>query len=173
MSFRTETPPGEAESKNVVMEHHMRWLQLASVTLLALGLAGCHTTQDQVSSRHHGLLGIAFGNETDGVTDSAAVTAISTLLKDQPGVALDTSDSKAAADAQMRALSSADGSNVATWANEDTGHSGTVTSGPTYEVNSTSCREITHRILGDGSQNPVVLHATACKGDDGSWQILS
>lgn len=57
------------------------------------------------------------------------------------------------------------------WQNPDSGHSGTVTPTKTYVAeNGKPCREFTQTITVEGQIEEI--QATACRQDDGTWQIV-
>lgn len=84
---------------------------------------------------------------------------------------LDAADQRAFADAEFRALDSgASGAPVA-WRNPGTGHSGEVTPGDSYHVNTRECRGFTSTVNLGGQ--PQTSRATACKQPDGTWRPVT
>ncbi len=117
-------------------------LRGASCLALAFALAGCSMTS---GSRDSNTWGSFFGDPNANVSGSEANTAISVLVNNEFGDALEPSDRKAAEDAQSRALRARGLGVSVAWQNERTGRSGQVRPGPVYFVNETSCRELRTR----------------------------
>ncbi|MES0808020.1 RT0821/Lpp0805 family surface protein [Roseibium sp. SCPC15] len=144
-------------------------MRLRTATCLALAavLSGCSLTS---GPNEAGSLGTFFGDPGTNVTDSEATTAISVLVNNEFGNALDPSDRKAAEDAQNRALKARGVGVSVAWQNERTGRSGQVRPGPVYSVNDTSCREFTHEMVLQG--RTLQARGTACETDRGGWQVI-
>ncbi|WP_299811969.1 RT0821/Lpp0805 family surface protein [uncultured Roseibium sp.] len=115
-------------------------------------------------------LGSFFGDPKSGVAGSEANTAISVLVNNELGEALEPSDRRAAEDAQDRALRARGLGVSVAWQNERTGRSGQVRPGPVYFVNETSCREFTHEMVLQG--RVLQARGTACETDRGAWQVI-
>lgn len=140
----------------------MRFLPAAATVLMMSALAGCSSVSgDGQASSWAG---------SSGVAEAEASTAISVLLNNEFGQALDVSDHKAVAEAQRQALRSPGVGSAVAWQNSATGRSGQVRPGPVYQVNDTTCREFTHEM--NLSNRHLVARGTACRQDDGSWKTL-
>ncbi|AMN54232.1 MULTISPECIES: RT0821/Lpp0805 family surface protein [Stappiaceae] len=142
-------------------------LRGASCLALAFALAGCSMTS---GSRDSNTWGSFFGDPNANVSGSEANTAISVLVNNEFGDALEPSDRKAAEDAQTRALRARGLGVSVAWQNERTGRSGQVRPGPVYFVNETSCREFTHEMVLQG--RTLQARGTACETDQGAWQVI-
>ncbi|GAB2185034.1 RT0821/Lpp0805 family surface protein [Roseibium sp. LAB1] len=142
-------------------------LRGASCLALAMVLAGCSMTS---GSRDSNTWGSFFGDPNANVAGSEANTAISVLVNNEFGNALEPSDRRAAEDAQNRALRARGLGVSVAWQNERTGRSGQVRPGPVYFVNETSCREFTHEMVLQG--RTLQARGTACETDQGSWQVI-
>lgn len=142
-------------------------LRGASCLALALVVAGCSMTS---GSRDSNSWGSFFGDPNANVAGSEANTAISVLVNNEFGNALEPSDRMAAEDAQNRALRARGLGVSVAWQNERTGRSGQVRPGPVYFVNETSCREFTHEMVLQG--RTLQARGTACETDQGNWQVI-
>ncbi|MEM9631400.1 MAG: RT0821/Lpp0805 family surface protein [Pseudomonadota bacterium] len=144
-------------------------MRFRTATCLALAavLSGCSLTS---GPNEAGAWGSFFGDPSTNVTESEATTAISVLVNNEFGNALDPSDRKAAEDAQIRALKARGVGVSVAWQNERTGRSGQVRPGPVYSVNDTSCREFTHEMVLQG--RTLQARGTACETERGSWQVI-
>jgi len=79
-------------------------------------------------------------------------------------------DQSVALKAEFRALEITPAGAAVSWRNPATGHSGDVLPGPAYQVNAQSCRDYTHTVeAADGAS----FQATACRGPDGVWQVVT
>ena len=146
-------------------------MRLRTATCLALVtvLSGCSLTSGADQSGTWGS-GSFFGDPNSNVTGSEANAAISVLVNNEFGDALEPSDRRAAEDAQIRALRARGIGVSVAWQNERTGRSGQVRPGPVYSVNDTSCREFTHEMVLQG--RTLQARGTACETDRGNWQVI-
>ncbi|GAA0784047.1 hypothetical protein GCM10009077_34700 [Roseibium denhamense] len=103
-------------------------------------------------------------------TGSEANTAISVLVNNEFGDALNPSDRRAAENAQNRALRARGVGVSVAWQNDRTGRSGQVRPGPVYRVNDTECREFTHQMVLQG--RTLQARGTACEVARGKWEII-
>ncbi|WP_422375547.1 RT0821/Lpp0805 family surface protein [Roseibium sp.] len=142
-------------------------LRGATCVALATILAGCSMTS---GSKEAGGWGSFFGDPNANVSGSEANTAISVLVNNEFGDALDPSDRKAAEAAQDRALRARGVGVSVAWQNERTGRSGQVRPGPVYFVNDTSCREFTHEMVLNGQV--LKARGAACETERGNWQVI-
>jgi len=141
----------------------------APVILLLAALTGCSALSS--TDRSGPGYGSSFGAQGVTLADEEASTAIAVLQDDELGSVLESSDRRAAAEAQKQALRSRGVGAAISWENSRTGRRGEVRPGPVYKVNDTACREFTHEMQVDGR----VLRArgTACREDSGQWKTLS
>ncbi|MBO6892362.1 MAG: hypothetical protein JJ866_10515 [Roseibium sp.] len=144
-------------------------MRLRSATCIALMtvLAGCSMTS---GTRTNTGWGSFFGDPSSNVTGSEANAAISVLVNNEFGDALEPSDRREAENAQNRALRARGVGVAVAWQNEKTGRSGQVRPGPVYYVNETSCREFTHQMVLQG--RTLQARGTACETDRGNWQVI-
>lgn len=144
----------------------MRLSQIIVMFVAAAGLAGCGS----LGGTNQSSWGNQFGNAVPVVSGEEASTAIAVLLNNDFGRALEPSDHKAVAQAQKRALRARGNGVAVAWQNEATGRSGQVRPGPVYSVNDTTCREVTHLMILNGSQ--LTARGTACREKNGTWKTL-
>ena len=142
-------------------------LRSASCLLFTVLLGGCSLTSGQNGT---GIWGSSFGAPSGSVAGSEANTAISVLVNNEFGEALDPTDRHAAETAQNRALRARGVGVAVSWQNERTGRSGQVRPGPIYSVNETSCREFTHEMVLQG--RTLRARGTACDAGRGKWQVI-
>ncbi|MEP1931233.1 MAG: RT0821/Lpp0805 family surface protein [Roseibium sp.] len=142
-------------------------LRSATCLLAAVLLGGCSLASGQNGL---GSWGSSFGDPTGSVAGSEANAAISVLVNNEFGDALDELDRRAAENAQTRALNSRGVGVSVAWQNERTGRSGQVRPGPVYSVNETSCREFTHEMVLQG--RTLQARGTACETARGKWQVI-
>lgn len=79
-------------------------------------------------------------------------------------------DQSVALKAEFRALELTPAGAAVSWRNPATGHAGDVLPGPAYQVNAQSCRDYTHNVT---AADAVSFQATACRGVDGVWQVVT
>ena len=144
-------------------------MRLRSATCLALAavLSGCALTSGSSESNSWGSF---FGDPKTDVVGTEANAAISVLVNNEFGDALEPSDRKAAEGAQNRALRARGLGVSVAWQNKRTGRSGQVRPGPIYYVNDTSCREFTHQMVLQG--RTLQARGTACESGRGNWQVI-
>ncbi|MET1414619.1 RT0821/Lpp0805 family surface protein [Roseibium sp. HPY-6] len=142
-------------------------LRNATCVALATLLAGCSLTSGNTSSTG---VGSFFGDPSANVAGSEANTAISVLVNNEFGDALDPTDRRAAEDAQTRALRARGVGVSVGWQNDRTGRSGQVRPGPIYTVNETKCREFTHEMVLRGQT--LQARGTACESGRGEWLVI-
>ncbi|NVK33672.1 MAG: hypothetical protein HWE23_04270 [Rhodobacteraceae bacterium] len=143
----------------------MRFKQALIIGLLGAALAGC-------SSANSGGLSAwtADFRDSSSMTNSEAGTAIEVLLSNELGASLERSDRKQITVAQEKALlARADGA-VIPWQNDKTGHTGSVATGPYYQVNDQVCRELTYNMLIDN--RPISARGAACRAEKDEWRII-
>lgn len=139
----------------------------ATCVAFATVLAGCSMTSGNTGS---GGWGSSFGDPSANVAGSEANTAISVLVNNEFGDALDPSDRRAAENAQTRALRARGVGGAVAWQNDRTGRSGQVRPGPVYTVNDTKCREFTHEMVLQG--RTLQARGTACETGRGDWTVI-
>lgn len=152
---------------------------LAMTALVSLvALSACQTndwgTKQTVGTAGGAALGGLLGNQFGGGATNSVLTAAGVLLGgwlgNEVGASLDAADANKIRGAEYRAYSAPVGQQI-TWANPQTGNSGTIT--PTREGTSSSgqyCREFQQTVTIGGQKQQG--YGTACRQPDGSWQIV-
>ncbi len=135
----------------------MRAIRFVTLALVGLSMAAC--SQDP-GPREVG--GAAAGDTIDN--------ALSGLLGNRSGAALDDEDSRRAYQAEMQALELGPSGVPVPWRNPNSGRYGNVVPGPVYERNGVPCRQFTHAIYAEG--RPQIGRGTACRNPDGTWTIV-
>lgn len=116
-----------------------------------------------------GLLGSQVGGGKGRLWTTGAGVLLGALAGSSIGGSLDKADQMYANRALTQAAAAPVGQQIS-WANPDTGNSGTYTTTRTGRTNSGSqCREFTQTIMIGGQAKQGV--GTACQNSDGSWQI--
>lgn len=118
-----------------------------------------------------GLVGSQIGGGTGQKIAIGAGVLAGGYLGNQVGKKLDCKDRDYHYDTTQSALEYKKSGGSAAWVNPDSGHSGSVTPTKTYIAeNGRPCREFTQTITVEGETEEI--EATACRQDDGSWQIV-
>lgn len=117
-----------------------------------------------------GLLGSQIGR---GSGNAAAITVgalAGGIIGHSIGAQMDEADIEAMHRAQQRALEYAKIGQQFSWKNPDTGISGYVIPTKTYVNHGRNCREYTQTVIISGKKQEAF--GTACRRDDGSWEII-
>lgn len=149
----------------------MPWMHQIARTFVAAGLAGGLAACSAVSgSSPESGWGSQFGASNSSVVEGEASTAISALVDNDFGLALDPDDRRAAAEAQKHAVRFGRTGVGVPWTNEKTGRKGEVVAGAKYQVNDRECREFVHTMEVRGTV--LKSRGTACREDNGTWKTL-
>lgn len=162
----TESLPGDLVHKADLETRCMK-LRSALCLLTATLLGGCSIVS---GANGAGGWGSSFGDPRGNVSGTEASAAISVLVNNEFGEALEPSDRRAAEQAQDRALRARGVGVSVAWQNDRTGRSGRVLPGPVYSVNETECREFTHEMVLQG--RVLQARGTACEMDRGDWKVI-
>jgi surface antigen len=154
-------------------------IRLAACTVLLLGVSACAggygPKQTVGTLAGAGLGGLAGATLFDGnarIAGAAAGTLLGAFLGNEAGKSLDHADTLYASRAEISALEYAPAGSATPWRNPDTGSYGTVTPTRTYEAYGGSyCREFQHKARIGGKNEQV--WGTACRSDDGQWQVIN
>ncbi len=118
-----------------------------------------------------GLIGSQIGSGSGNKIAIGAGVLAGGLFGNRIGSQLDCQDQAYHVDTTQNALEYQPSGQTSTWRNPDSGHAGSVTPTKTYIVNDeTPCRDFTQTIYVDGQSEEVT--ATACRQDDGTWQMM-
>lgn len=119
--------------------------------LLVIGLAACSTTQSEV-------------DPTAWAAVDSRVTAPELAISN-----LDAASQRKARAAELKALDQPRTGIPVHWRSGRV--RGEVVPGPTYQVNSYSCRDYTHIVYRDGP--PQRMRGTSCRQPNGSWEPVT
>lgn len=150
----------------------MTGARLAAIVGLTGFLAACGTgTTSGVGPVvvGDGLFASAFRAPT--VTQTDADRVLADLLASDVGEGLSEQDRRAAATALQGALAAGRAGEAVEWRNRSSGVAGRVVTGPSYQVNSTLCRDYTHFVTIGGRETS--LRGAACRSDDAGWQPIT
>ena len=118
-----------------------------------------------------GLVGSQIGGGTGNKIAIGAGVLAGGLIGNKIGRRLDCKDIEYHNTTAQSSLETQRTGMTQTWSNPDSGHSGTVTPTKTYyAVDGRPCRDFIQTISVDGQMEEV--RATACRQDDGTWQIV-
>lgn len=145
---------------------------VAVLTVLALGLVACAAPEAGPGDRNPNaagpLLDRAAGNGR--IAGPVTGTVIGGFVGHGIGDALDSADVARAQAAQDRAFAAPTGQRV-TWANPETGHSGTITFVKDgRDVSGNHCREYEATVEIGGQTEKA--YGTACRQVDGIWKVV-
>lgn len=151
--------------------------KLVVATLVASALAGCASDPTVGQKATLGTLagavggaalGSRFGQGSGKVAAMAAGALVGGFIGNQIGANLDAQDQQYNYAASVQAFNSGVPQQ---WSNPQTGVYGNIRPGPAQIVNNQQCRQYTNTIYIDGQ--PQIASGTACRGLDGSWQVVS
>jgi len=100
-----------------------------------------------------------------------AESALAGLIGDKIVSTLEAEDIRRAYAAQVDALNRGASGAPVGWRNPATGRRGTIVPGPVYDSQGARCRAFTHTVYTDN--RPQIARGTACRGDDGAWNLLN
>lgn len=151
----------------------------AGLLASALVLSGCAADGSNQNETLGTLLGAAAGawagssiGSGDGqIVATAAGTMLGAAIGNKVGRSMDELDRMKAYDAQQYAYTAPIGENIV-WNNPDSGNYGNITPVRDGYTNSGRyCRQFQTEVTVDGQQENG--YGTACRQEDGSWQIVS
>lgn len=115
-----------------------------------------------------GIIGYQFGGGAGRALATVGGVLLGGFLGNSVGRSLDDADRAAYDNASQYAL---ERGQRRSWKNPHTGHRGTITPKRRYKAaNGRYCREYTQAIYIDGRKHSG--HGTACREEDGTWQII-
>lgn len=119
-----------------------------------------------------GFLGSQFGSGSGKLAFTSAGVLVGGLVGNQVGKALTCQDHQQVQTTTQQTLETRKTGTTIAWNNPDSGNAGTVTPVRTYQqVDGRYCREFQQSItVGDRVETG---YGTACRQDDGTWQIQS
>ena len=139
--------------------------------LALLLLTGCNPTKQDVGTLVGAGSGAFIGSQIGSGTGQLAAVAIGALLGGYIGGSIGQDmDELDQYKTQMALETSPTGSTMA-WNNPDTDVDYSVTPTRTYESDSGPCRDYTTEAVIEGRAE--IVHGTACRGSDGSWNATN
>ncbi len=117
-----------------------------------------------------GLVGSQIGGGTGNKIAIGAGVVAGGYLGNKVGKSLDCQDQQYHYDATQNALETQKVGQTSTWVNPDSGHKGDITPTRTYTSEGQACRDFTQTIYVDGENEEV--RGTACRQEDGTWQVI-
>ena len=119
-----------------------------------------------------GLVGSQFGSGTGQLAFTGAGVLVGGLVGNQVGKALTCQDQQQVVHTTQQSLETQKSGTTVAWNNPDSGNSGTVTPVRTYQASSGQyCREFEQTVTVSGKTEKG--YGTACRKEDGSWEIQS
>lgn len=138
---------------------------------LSLGACTKEETGTLLGAIGGAVIGDALGGRGTGkVIAVAAGTMAGAYIGREIGKSLDKADRAAMQERTQYSLESTQSGTTSTWANPDSGNSGTITPQPSY-ANKTDehCREYQQTVTVGGKTETA--YGTACRQPDGTWKI--
>lgn len=152
---------------------HARRLLIVPFLAASLGLGACSSNQQGgtiLGAIGGALLGSQVGSGGGRVVATVVGALAGAWIGSEIGKSLDAQERQRHRDTAQAALDDNEAGETATWANSETGHSGTTTPGDTFTRNGQTCREFEQTVTVDGETE--IARGTACKQPDGSWQVV-
>ena len=157
----------------------MKSTRIAIALAVMLSLAACVTNAGEkqtlgtlIGAGLGGLAGSQIGSGTGQLAAIGAGVLLGGLLGSEIGQSLDQADRLYAEQNAQTTLESAPTGQSSSWANPDSGHSGSLTPTQTYLTSAGQhCREYHSTVTIDGRTEDV--YGTACREPDGSWRFVN
>ena len=152
----------------------MRFIRLAAVVALSLGVVACDNKQDTglaVGAVAGGLLGNTVGKGTGKVFATVGGAVIGGIVGSSIGRSMDQQDKMLAQQAELAALEKGQSGVATPWRNPENQRHGMVVPGRPYRMGEQDCRDYSHTIYVSGQ--PETIRGTACRNPDGSWRNVS
>lgn len=144
------------------------WLALMSTALIACTTQPSRQTVGSISGAAvGGLVGSLFGSGSGKVAATLGGAVLGGVIGGSIGRYMDENDRRYTS----YALETVPTGEEYTWQNPDSGNRYAVTPAKTYYRGTQPCREYTTSAVIGGKTEEV--YGTACRMDDGSWQIVS
>jgi len=152
--------------------------KFGAVALVAAALAGCQsgasgneTAGTLLGAAAGGLLGSQIGSGSGNLAAVAIGTLAGAYFGGQLGTMMDETDVRQANSTAQRSFEYQPSGTTSSWANPDSGASGTVTPTRTYQAQGTYCREYQSTVTIEGRTEYAT--GTACRQGDGTWKIIN
>ncbi|MGH6736559.1 MAG: RT0821/Lpp0805 family surface protein [Methyloceanibacter sp.] len=153
----------------------MRLTPFIAIALVPLFLTACGPGNKQgtgtiLGAVAGGAAGAAIGGKDNRAAGLAIGAVTGGILGNLIGADLDERDRQLAAQAQYQALEYGQAGQVTPWNNPSNQHRGQIVPGKPYQQGSSFCRPYTHTIYVSGQ--PQTARGTACRGPDGTWNVV-
>ncbi|MFP6745827.1 MAG: RT0821/Lpp0805 family surface protein [Alphaproteobacteria bacterium] len=157
----------------------MKSTHFAIALAAMLSVAACATNSGEkqtlgtlIGAGLGGLAGSQIGSGTGQLAAIGAGVLLGGLLGNEVGKSLDQADKLYAEQNAQNTLERAPTGQSSSWANPDSGHSGSFTPTQTYSsAEGQPCREYHSTVTIDGRTEDV--YGTACREPDGSWRAVN
>lgn len=144
---------------------------IAGPVILILILAGCNPTKQNIGTFVGAGSGAFIGSQIGNGSGQLAAVAIGTLLGGYLGGSIGQSMDELDQYKTHEVLEASPTGSTVAWNNPDSDIDYRVTPTKTYESASGSCRDYTTEAVIDGRAE--IVHGTACRGNDGSWNATN
>ena len=153
-------------------------LKTVAISLLALSLVACEgsgITKQQAGTVLGAGAGALIGSQIGSGTGKLIAVAVGTLagawIGSEIGKRLDARDQAMMSSTTNQALAHNPNGQSSSWANPQSGNSGTVTPASSYSLaQGGTCRQFNQTVNVAGQQEG--RQGTACQQPDGSWRIM-
>ncbi len=156
-------------------------MRSSSLMILGLAMPLCACAQDAgpkeglgtiVGAVVGGITGAQVGDGTGQLIAVGAGVLLGAFVGSEIGQSLDKADQLYAAQAYNESIDTSATGDTTSWANPDSGNSGTYTPVQTYQTETGQyCREFQQTITVGGKTQEA--YGTACRQPDGTWEIVS
>lgn len=144
---------------------------LISLSLILLLFSGCNATKQDVGTVIGAGTGAYVGSQIGSGTGQLAAVAIGALLGGYLGGSVGQQMDELDRYKTQQVLETSPTGATSSWNNPDTGVAYSVTPTNTYESVSGPCRDYTTEAVIEGRAE--VVHGTACRQSDGTWQAMN
>jgi len=134
-------------------------------------LTGCNPTKQDIGTIVGAGSGAFIGSQIGGGTGQLAAVAIGTLLGGYLGSSIGKNMDELDQYKTQQALESSPTGSTVAWNNPDSDIDYSVTPTKTYESAAGPCRDYTTEAVIEGKAE--IVHGTACRENDGSWDATN
>jgi surface antigen len=159
----------------------MSFKKIAALLTVSTFLFACQSTdmnnmftKENIGAATGAVGGAWIGSNVGKGKGNIAAIALGTLLGaklgQSVGASLDRADIAYYNQTSQSSLETSRNGTTSSWANPNNGHSGSITPIKTYQTsNGTHCRQYSQTVTIDGQRQEA--YGTACRQQNGSWQI--
>ncbi len=153
-------------------------LRTAVVVLMSGSLLGCANNEDAsrsvgsvIGAVVGGILGAKLGKGAGRAASVALGVGLGGLMGDELARQMTMRDREMASENLQNTLEDGEPGQPAPWSNPDSGNSGQAVAAGGFTQASSDCRNFETTVFTDEGEH--VATGTACRNDDGSWQVVS